>query len=95
MAKDEVIKENEEITQDEEKKSLDTEQQESFRDELSNKSEQEIQQETIIQKQPQSNNMNYYGIGILGISAIFLIFTITFTIFLTKYQLKKKKKTSK
>lgn len=95
MAKEDVIEENEDITQDEENKSLGTESQENFRDELSNKSEQEIQQETIIQEQPQVDGMNYYGIGILGISAIFLIFTITFTIFLTKYQLKKKKKTSK
>ncbi|MCI8617482.1 MAG: sigma-70 family RNA polymerase sigma factor [Clostridia bacterium] len=95
MAKDEVIEENEEITQDEEKKSLGTESQESLKDELSNKTEENTKQETVIQEQPQTDVINYYGIGFLGISVIFFILTITFTIFFTKYQLKRKKKTSK
>lgn len=95
LAKDEVIEENEAITQDEEKKSLGTESQESLKDELSNKIEENTKQEIVIQEQPQADVINYYGIGILGVSAIFLIFTITFTIFLTKYQLKKNQKTSK
>lgn len=95
MAKDDVIEENEEITQEEEKKSLDTESQESLRDELSNKTEENTKQETVIQEQSQTDVINYYGIGFLGISVIFFILTITFAIFFTKYQLKRKKKTSK
>lgn len=57
-------------------------------------SKEDIKEEIII---PQENetNINYYGIGILGISSVFLITTIIFTIFFTKYQLKRKKKLSK
>ncbi len=42
----------------------------------------------------QSGNMNYIGIGMLCISAVFLIVTIC-TIFVTKFRLKLKKKPSK
>lgn len=51
-----------------------------------------IEEETIIIDDHQEDNTNYFGIGILSISVIFLIITI---IFLIKYQLKFKKKTSK
>lgn len=47
---------------------------------------------TIIQEQTASEPTNYYGIGILSISLIFLIITI---IIFLKYQLKLKKKSSK
>ena len=42
---------------------------------------------------PSTNN--YYKIGIFGVSSIFLIFTIIFSIILTKHQLNKKHKSSK
>lgn len=57
-------------------------------------SNEEIKEEIII-TQENEININYYGIGIIGISSVFLITTIIFTIFFTKYQLKKKKKLSK
>ena len=41
------------------------------------------------------NTTNYLSIGMFSISAIFLIITIISSIFLTKHQLKAKKKTSK
>lgn len=47
---------------------------------------------TIIQEQTASDPTNYYGIGILSISLIFLIITI---IIFLKYQLKLRKKSSK
>ena len=47
---------------------------------------------TIIQEQTASEPTNYYGIGILSISLIFLIITI---IIFFKYQLKLRKKSSK
>lgn len=47
---------------------------------------------TIIQEQTASEPTNYYGIGILSISLIFLIITI---IIFLKYQLKSRKKSSK
>ena len=49
-------------------------------------------EETIIQEQTASEPTNYYGIGILSISLIFLIITI---IIFFKYQLKLRKKSSK
>ncbi len=55
----------------------------------------EIIKEEITIPQENETNINYYGIGILGISGVFLITTIIFTIFFTKYQLKGKKKLSK
>lgn len=54
---------------------------------------EDLKEETIIQSNV--NNINLYEIGILSISWIFLLFTIIFTIFFAKYQLKRKKKTSK
>ena len=42
---------------------------------------------------PSTNN--YYKIGIFGVSSIFLILTIIFSIILTKHQLNKKHKSSK
>lgn len=90
---DNVIKE-ENIKEDEDNK------KESIENSLANKtnqdsvSKEDIKEEIII---PQKNetNINYYGIGILGISSVFLITAIIFTIFFTKYQLKRKKKLSK
>ncbi len=55
--------------------------------------EESIDKETIVTEQVV--NINYYSIAILSFSAVFLIITIIFSIYLTKYQLKRKKKTSK
>lgn len=51
--------------------------------------------ENIIIEDTNVNTTNYLSIGIFSISAIFLAITITFSIFLAKYQLKVKKKSSK
>lgn len=51
-------------------------------------------QETIIQP-IENENVNYLGKGMIGISSIFLILTIFFTIIFTKHQLKRNKKPSK
>ena len=56
--------------------------------------DEEEKQETIIQDQ-QREDINYVGLGIISISAIFLISTIFFAIIFTKYQLKRKRKSSK
>lgn len=53
---------------------------------------EETKEEIII---PESQEINYVGVGILGISGVFLIATLIFTIFFIKYQLKAKKKLSK
>lgn len=51
--------------------------------------------ENVIIKDTNINTTNYLSIGMFSISAIFLIITITFSIFLAKHQLKVKKKSSK
>lgn len=51
--------------------------------------------ENVVIEDTNINTTNYLSIGIFSISAIFLIITITFSIFLAKRQLKAKKKTSK
>lgn len=51
--------------------------------------------ENVIIEDTNINTTNYLSIGIFSISAIFLIITITFSIFFTKHQLKVKKKSSK
>lgn len=68
---------------------------ENLEDDVNENMKNEIKQETLIPDNIQGNNNQYLGIGILGVSAIFLSLTIIFTIFLTKYQLKAKKKASK
>ena len=68
----------------------------AYEDSVSQENEEdELKEQTIIEVKENSNNANYYSIGFFSISAIFLIITIIFTIFFTKYQLKGKKKTSK
>lgn len=51
--------------------------------------------ENVIIKDTNINTTNYLSIGMFSISAIFLIITIAFSIFLAKHQLKVKKKSSK
>ena len=53
-------------------------------------------QENIIVENPVINNSpNYIGIGLMGLSSVFLIVTITFSIIFTKHQLNRRKKLSK
>lgn len=63
-----------------------------FANEINNIIQEETKEEIVA---PIENNINYYGIGILTASGVFLIFTIIFSIFLLKYQLKQKVKASK
>lgn len=54
-----------------------------------------INGETIGQEPTDLDLTNYYSIGILSVSLIFLFITIVFTIIFLKYQLKLRKKSSK
>lgn len=94
--KDNQIEQNQENINKETTKS---EIQESLKDETTsntNESQKEnLNEEISITEQPNEKQINNYGIGILSISSIFLIITITFTIIFLKYQLKRNKKTSK
>lgn len=51
-------------------------------------------QDSIVVGMPNISN-NYLGMSLMGMSAIFLILTIIFSIIFTKHQLKRKKKLSK
>ena len=96
IIEDNYYEQNNEIAEDETTKS---EIQESLRDEIYNDTNElenvGINEEVGIPEQPNTEQINYYGVGILTISSIFLILTITFLIFFVKHQLKSKKKTSK
>lgn len=92
------VEQNRENTEDEISKSETLKEQEDLKDETNNINEsikEETKEEITIQEQPNAEQISYYGVGILSISSIFLIVTITFTIIFIKYQLKGKKKTSK
>lgn len=56
---------------------------------------QEGEKQEIIVEPSRDNEVNYFGRGMIGVSSIFLILTIFFTIIFIKYQLKRNKKTSK
>ena len=70
---------------------------EEYKDKNEVSTEQEIQKdENIIVEEPVINsNVNYVGIGLMSISCIFFIITITFSIIFTKNQLNRRKKLSK
>lgn len=96
IIEDSQIEQNQENVEDEATKS---EIQESLKEETNNdineSQNESIKEEIGIPEQPNTEQINYYGVGILSISSIFLIITITFLIFFVKYQLKRNKKTSK
>ncbi len=57
--------------------------------------EEPIQENVIVDVPVQNDNINYIGIGFIGISAIFFAITIIFSIIFAKHQLKRRKKLSK
>ena len=92
---DNQIEQNQENIEEEATKS---EIQESLKDETYRDNEsikEDIKEEITIQEEPNVEQINYYGVGILSLSLFFLIITISFLSFFIKYQLKRKKKTSK
>ena len=59
------------------------------------KTDEEIKENTTTQDPIIESNVNYFGYGIMSISAVFLSLTIIFTIILKKHQLNSRKKSSK
>lgn len=51
--------------------------------------------ENVIEVPETTNDQNYISLGFIGISAVFFIITIIFSIIFTKHQLKRRKKLSK
>lgn len=73
----------------------------SNKEEYKDKSEVSIEQETqkdeniIVEETLINSDLNYVGIGLISISCIFFIITMTFLIIFTKHQLNRRKKLSK
>lgn len=63
--------------------------------EENNIKQEETKEEIQVPVDNQDNNINYYDIGIIAISGIFLLFTRIFLINFIKHQLKRKVKASK
>ena len=59
------------------------------------KTDEEIKENTTTQDPIIESNVNYFGYGIMSISAVFLSLTIIFTIILKEHQLNSRKKSSK
>lgn len=57
--------------------------------------DEESKEDTTTQEIIIDNNFNYFGYGIMSISAVFLTLTIIFAIILKKHQLNSRKKSSK
>lgn len=94
MNKENIDNENQDINAEETKNGAEQikGEIESIKDNIE---QNEEKQETLIEVDTENNNVNGLGIGLLSVSAIFLILTIILSIFLIKYQLKSSKKTSK
>lgn len=61
---------------------------------ISDEKEEQLQENVVVDI-PVRNNINYMGIGFMGISSVFFIITIIFSIIFAKHQLKRRKKLSK
>jgi RNA polymerase sigma-70 factor (ECF subfamily) len=70
---------------------------EEYKDKSEVSIEQEIQKDEniIVEETLINSDLNYVGIGLISISCIFFIITMTFLIIFTKYQLNRRKKLSK
>ena len=70
---------------------------EQYKDKNEVSTEQEIQKDEniIVEETLINSNLNYVGIGLISISCIFFIITMTFLIIFTKHQLNRRKKLSK
>ena len=89
-------KENQSTTNTPTKNDTEHKENEEFRENEIIKDNESINNvENVIIEDTNIHTPNYLSIGIFSVSTIFLIFTITFSIFFTKYQLKAKKKASK
>lgn len=91
----EMKQEANDILEDKENISNDTESNKSENIMEDTNTDNEIHQDIIVKEPITSNNVNYLGYGIMGVSSIFLILTIIFAIILKKHQLNSRKKSSK
>lgn len=100
VAEDKTENETLDQAKEEEKKGTSESDTETVQDKYNEELQSQIiednnKQETIVINETENNVSNYFGIGFLSVSAIFLIITIICATFFIKYQLKSRKKTSK
>ena len=91
----EMKQEANDILEDKENISSDTESSKSENVMEDVNTDNEIHQDIIVEEPITNNNVNYLGYGIMGVSSIFLALTIIFVIILKKHQLNSRKKSSK
>lgn len=91
----EMKQEANDIVEDKENISSDTESSKSENVMEDVITDNEIHQDIIVEEPAINNNVNYLGYGIMGVSSIFLTLTIIFAIILKKHQLNSRKKSSK
>lgn len=91
----EMKQEANDILEDKENISSDTESSKSENIMEDTNTDNEIHQDIIVEEPITNNNVNYLGHGIMGVSSIFLALTIIFAIILKKHQLNSRKKSSK
>ena len=91
----EMKQEANDILEDKENISSDTESSKSENVMEDVNTDNEIHQDIIVEEPITNNNVNYLGYGIMGVSSIFLALTIIFAIILKKHQLNSRKKSSK
>lgn len=91
----EMKQEANDILEDKENISNDTESNKSENKMEDVNTDNEIHQDIIVEEPIINNNVNYLGYGIMGVSSIFLALTIIFAIILKKHQLNSRKKSSK
>lgn len=84
-----------EITQNKNQEETNKTEVQDENENISEDIESEMKQENITTQTQEVSHNQYLGIGILSISAIFLIITIFFAIIFVKHQLKPNRKTSK
>jgi len=92
IVEDRTNTENSNFREDDEIKGNHTE--ESKKNIISDEKENQTQENVVVDA-PIQNNINYIGIGFIGISSIFFMITIIFSIIFAKHQLKRRKKLSK
>ena len=73
----------------------DTSMQNNAEEKSTEEQERKTNEEIHIPAEESGNKINYYGVGILAVSSIFLLFTIILLVNYIKYQLKRKVKASK
>lgn len=86
---------NDTIVKDEDISGNYREEAEKNKNEIVKDENSQIQENITIETPQIHSSTNYIGIGLMGISSVFLIATIIFSIIFTKYQLKMRKRLSK